>query len=930
MDLARLPEIAVVAGSALDLRTAPYNRPMTAPLLVSKLRLPLARERGVARPELLSRLTAGLNAGHRLTLISAPAGYGKTTLARDWVAASERPAAWLSLDESDDEPGRFLTYLIAALQTVVAGLGAQVLSAVQSNQAGSAERLLTPLLNELTSLDDDLTLVLDDFHTLSVSTAQSCVAFLAERLPTQVHLVILTREDPALPIGRLRARGQLTELRAADLRFTEVEAAAFLQGTMGLALTPADVAALESRTEGWIAGLQLAAQSLQGQVDASEAVRAFTGTHAFVLDYLLDEVLRRLPENVQSFLLDTAILERLYGPLCDALRPDHDPVSAETLAQLQRVNAFVVPLDADRCWYRYHPLFRDLLRQRQMRALSPGDIARLQRRASAWFEAHGSIGEAIRHSLAAQDVDQAARMAEAAWETMNQTFQSPAWLGWVQRLPETAIVVRPVLCTQIALSLVDAGEGERSEYYLRLAERGLNDPIQAQVVVAGRQLATLPARIAQARAYNALAEGALPEAVRFAEQGLALAPADDVLLRGLAHVTVGCAQWANGDLAAGAAALVEWVEATRQTGMAVFAIAGASGLADILVEQGQLEQALVTYRQALASATALGAEADSVSARLLLALGLLHHERGEDERAKETLLKAFALGARSTLVDWGYQRSLAEARLRISAGDLTGAIERLDDAARLFVRTSVPNVRPVAALQARLFLRLGDLQRARAWVRASRITADDPPTYLREYELITLARVWIAESSLARPPGSIPAALGLLERLLPDAIAHQRIASQIDIRIAQALALQAAGDLSPASAALRTALALGEPEGFRRVFSDEGEPLAALLAQLAPDPKPTGRHDDATAVVSGYRPDLGSAGRIDLIEPLSERELDVLRLVAQGCSNLEISQKLFLALSTVKGHNLRAFGKLQARNRTEAVARARALGLLGM
>lgn len=519
-------------------------------------------------------------------------------------------------------------------------------------------------------------------------------------------------------------------------------------------------------------------------------------------------------------------------------------------------------------------------------------------------------------------------MAEEVWETMNQTFQSPAWLSWVQRLPETIIAARPVLCTQIAWSLVDASEGEQSETYLRLAERSLNDPIQAPVVVAKRQFATLPARIAQVRAYHALAAGALPESVRYAEQSLALAPADDVLLHGLAHVTLGCAQWASGDLTAGAAGLAVWVEATRQSGVAVFAIAGASGLADVLVEQGRLEQALATYRRALDSAAALGAEADSVSARLLLALGLLHHERGEDDRAQEALQRAFALGARSTLVDWGYQRTLAQARLRVSAGDLVGALERLDDAARLYVRTSAPNVRPVAAMQARLSLRQGDLHRAQAWVRASQVSADEAPRYLREYELITLARVLIAESGLTRPPGSIPAALGLLERLLPDAIANQRIASQIDIRIAQALAFQAAGELTPALAALRTALALAEPEGFRRVFSDEGEPLAALLAQFAPSPKPTGHPDNATAVVSGFRSELGSTGRIGLIEPLSGRELDVLRLVAQGCSNLEISQKLFLALSTVKGHNLRAFGKLQARNRTEAVVRARALGLL--
>ena len=902
---------------------------MTGPLLVSKLRLPLARERGVARPELLLRLNHGLRSGHRLTLVSAPAGYGKTTLVRDWVTSSERPTAWLSLEEADDELGRFLTYLIAALQTVVAGLGAQVLAAVQGGQTGAPDRLLTPLLNELASLDDDLILVLDDFHLIRTVAIQTAVTYLVEQLPAQVHLVIVTREDPPIPLARLRARGQMNELRAADLRFTEIEAAAFLNDVMGLTLTPADVAALEARTEGWIAGLQLAAQSLRGQKDTAEAVRAFTGRHTFVLDFLLEEVLRRLPEHVQTFLLETSILDRLCGSLCDALRPGQDPVGAETLAQLQRVNAFVVPLDHERSWYRYHHLFRELLRQRLTRSLPPADIAQLHRQASAWLEAHGDIGEAILHALAAQDVEQAARMVETAWEGMNRTFQSTAWLRWAQRLPERSIEVRPVLCAQIAQSLVDVGDVDSSEVYLRLAERCLSDPTLEPVAVEKTQLSTLPARITLARAYNALVNGALVEAVRFAEHGLALAPADDIVLRGQAHVTVGCAQWATGHLDAGAAALAEWVETTRQAGAEMFAIAGASGLADVLVEQGHLTQALETYQRALESAARLGAEAESVTARLLLGLGLLHHERGEDDRAADVLQRAFALGSRSTLVDWGLQRSLAEARLRVSAGDLEAALERLDDAARFYVRTSVPNVRPIAAMQARLYLRQGDLSRAQGWLHASGVKPDDAPVYLREYEQVTLARLLTAEYRQTRTPDTIATARGLLERLLTEAAEQRRIAGQIDIRIAQVLAFQAAGDESRALDLLRSALALAEPEGYRRVFSDEGEPIATLLTQISVSPLQPGRVAGWT-VEHARRTDRHYVRPTELIEPLSQRELEVLDLVAQGFTNEEISQKLFLALSTVKGHNLRAFGKLQVRNRTQAIARARALGLLAV
>lgn len=927
MHLSLQPARPFVVGGALELRPAPYNRAMTAALLVSKLRLPSARERGVARPELLARLTNGLGSGCRLTLISAPAGYGKTTLARDWIAASERPAAWLSLEEADDEPGRFLTYLIAALQTVVTGLGAQVLTAVQSGQTGSTDLLLTPLLNELASLDDDLILVLDDFHMIGSLAVQSAVTFLVEQLPAQVHLVIVTREDPPLPLARLRARGQMSELRAADLRFTEIEAAAFLQDVMGLILAPSDVAALEARTEGWIAGLQLAAQSLQGQKDIAEAVRAFTGTHTFVLDFLLEEVLGRLPGHVQTFLLETSILDRLCGPLCDALHAEQDPVGAETLVQLQRVNAFVVPLDHERSWYRYHHLFRDLLRQRLTRTLPPPDIARLHRQAGVWLEAHGEVGEAILHALAAQDVEEAARMVETAWEGMNRTFQSTAWLGWAQRLPERSISGRPVLCVQIAQSLVDVGDVASSEIYLRLAERCLNESTPEPVVVVPSQLATLPARIILARAYNALVNGAPSEAMRFAQQGLDLAPADDIVLRGQAHVTLGCAQWATGELDAAAAALAEWVDTTRQAGAAIFAVAGASGLADVRVERGCLTQALETYHQALEAAARLGPEADSIAARLLLALGLLHHERGEDELASDILQRAFALGARSTLVDWGLQRSLAEARLCVSDGDLAGAIGCFDQAARLYVRTSVPNVRPIAAMQARLYLRQGDLPRARAWFRASGVTPDDAPSYLHEYEHVTLARLLTAEYQRTRAPDALATALDLLDRRLTMALEQHRIASQIDIQIAQALAWRAAGDEPQALDILRAALALAEPEGYRRIFTDEGEPLAALLTHLSPWWMPAGQGAGRTTGAT-YPADRRPTESTGLIEPLSPRELDVLELVAQGFTNEEISHKLFLALSTVKGHNLRTFGKLQVRNRTQAIARARALGLL--
>ena len=915
--------------AANDLRNS-YNRRMTPPLLTSKLRIPLARDRRVARPELIERLNVALGARHKLSLITAPAGYGKTTLARDWAMASGRPVAWLSLDEADDDPGRLIAYLIASLQTLVAGIGEGVLGTLQSGQAGPPERLLAPLLNELALLDDDILLVLDDTHVLASAAVHAILVFLVEHLPTTVHLVLVARADPALPIARLRVRSEVTELRAVDLRFSVTESASFLTDVMGLTLTAGDITALETRTEGWVAGLQLAALSLQGKSDVAAGVRAFTGAHAFVLDYLLEDVLRKLPAHVQSFLLDTAILERLTGPLCDALRPEAEGSGAETLEHLERVNAFVVPLDDERRWYRYHHLFQDLLRQRLARTLAPADIARLHRRAAVWFEAQGFVGEAFAHALAGDDLDRAADLAEQTWERMDRSFQSAIWLNWAQRLPENALARRPVVCTQMAWAYLDAGDAASSDAWLRQAEHCLADPQAAPRYAEAGQFATLPARIAIARAFNAQSRNALAEAASYAERALRLSPADDPVLRGQATTLLGGTQWANGDLEPAAGAMADWVASARQAGVWGFAVAGASGLADVLIAQGRLSQAQITYRTALEAVAVAGSDVEGVLAHLHLGLGLLHLERAEDDTAANELQRAFALGARSTLVDWAYRRSLAEARLHEADGDWVAVLSRLEEAGGLYVRNPIPDARPVAAQLARVALRSGDLARAQAWARASGLTLDDAPTFLREFEHLTLVRLVIAENAIRRVPGALTAALALLDRLLTAAVAQRRVASQIEIHITRALAQNARGDRATALAALDAALTMAEPEGYRRIFTSEGEPLTALLTEVVAGRTVSGHNAYRAGFLVEPRSPVrrAQAPGFDLSEPLSERELDVLRLVAQGLSNHEISQKLFLALSTVKGHNLRAFGKLGSRNRTEAVARARQLGLL--
>ena len=510
-------------------------------ILATKLYVPPPRADLVLRPRLVERLNEGLSSGRKLTLISASAGFGKTTLVSEWVAGFEQPVAWLSLDEGDDDPTRFLTYLVAALQTVAPSIGAGLLGVLQSRQPPPAESILTALLNEIITVPDDFALVLDDYHVIDAKPVENALAFLLEHLPPQMHLVIATREDPHLPLARLRARGQLTELRAADLRFTSAEAAEFLNQVMGLNLSAEDITALENRTEGWIAGLQLSALSMQGHLDAAGFIKSFTGSHHFVLDYLIEEVLERQSESVQAFLLCTSILDRMCGPLCDAVLPAPSASGQETLEYLEHTNLFIVPLDNERRWYRYHHLFGDLLRQRLGK---PKEFPEFHLRASHWHEENGDLGAAFHHSIAAGELARAAGLAEAAWQGMNESFQSAAWLTWVKKLPDKLIRTRPVLCTQIAQAFTDTGELEASELRLQDAERCLDGSELANEA----QLEPLPAMIALTRAYNAQVQGDPAATVKYAELALQLIPEDDFDRRARATTILEVIHWASGNL----------------------------------------------------------------------------------------------------------------------------------------------------------------------------------------------------------------------------------------------------------------------------------------------------------------------------------------------------------------------------------------------
>ena len=867
--------------------------------------------------------------------MSAPAGFGKTTLLAEWLAgapADGRSLAWLSLDRRDNDPALFWTYLVAALKTAAPGAGAGALSLLQPPQPPN-EAGLVALLNDLDAISDDVVLVLDDYHVLDARDVQDGMAFLLDHLPPQIHLVIGSRADPALPLARLRGRGELVEIRAADLRFTPGEAAAYLNEMMGLQLTARDVAALEGRTEGWIAALQLAALSLQGREDVAAFIDGFAGDDRYIVDFLAEEVLQRQPEQVQQFLLQTSILDRLSGPLCDAVTGRDG--SKAMLAALERGNLFLVPLDDRRRWYRYHQLFADVLHAR-LRDEQPDDVPELHRRASEWHERNDEPSEAIRHALAARDFDRAADLVELAIPAMSRTRQEAAVRGWLELLPDEVVRVRPVLSVGFAGALLTGGELEGVEARLQDAERWLNTatgsgtgpqaPPAEMVVVDDEGFGSLPVMIELYRAALALARGDGPGTVRHARRALELSPADEHLGRASAAALMGLASWASGDLEAGYSGYAECMAGLRRAGHIADTFGCAIALADIRRTQGRLGEAMRTYEQALQrAAPQQGGPVLRGTADMHVGMSEVHRERGDLPAATRQLLRSQELGEHNGLPQNRYRWRVAMARIREAEGDLGGALDLLNEAERLYVGDFFPNVRPVPALQARLRVAQGEWGEALGWVREQGLSVDDDLSYLREFEHVTLARVLLARYQDERAEASLHEATRLLERLLRAAEEGGRTGSVIEILVLQALARQARGDIPAALASLLRAVTLAEPEGYVRIFVDEGPPMASLLRAAAKQGigpsyvrrllAAVSKTEDSTPVSQG------------LIEPLSERELDVLRLLGTDLGGPEIARELVVSLNTVRTHTKNIYTKLGVNNRRAAVRRAAELDL---
>lgn len=929
---------------------------MAPSILVTKLFIPTTRPELVPRLRLIEQLNTGLRPngrfGRKLTLISAPAGFGKTTLVSGWLEKLREGAqdgnraktqiAWLSLDVGDNEAGRFLTYFISALDRAVEGqntFGSDVIKMLQSPQLPPVEAVLTPLINEIAEKPHKIMLVLDDYHLIDAQSIHDLVGFLLDNQPPNLHLVIASREDPLLPLARLRARGQLTELRAAELRFTSEETAEFLNHVMRLELSTEEISALERRTEGWITGLQLAAISMHGSSDAAGFIKSFTGSNRFVLDYLLEEVLEHQDKDIQTFLLKTSILDRMTGPLCDALTELED--GQATLEELEHANLFIISLDNERRWYRYHHLFADLLKQNLGQA-NPEQLPSLHSRASLWYEQNGFVDEAIEHALFVDDFERASSLIEKRVDAFWRRGDHLKMRQWLSRLPGNIIFANPKLCIYHAWYSFINAEAEVAEKCLQAAEQALGSVVdtksgtqsQKKNILSSAETAKLRGRLAAIRVYMDSYHGNVPGMLQNASLALEFLPEEDRTWRSSIELALGDVYGFQGDMTAAYKARWEALKASLAAGDVYFVMLTSMKVAITLRAQGRLKQTTDICRQYTGYASDHGLSKTPLNGLQLLIWGEALAELGDLNGAKKQAQEGAELIERSmdmTILGWG---TMCLLRILFSNGNLTGVEEIIQKAKDLDRESNVPTwiIKQITSWQARLYILQGKLEEASRWASEIGLSSDkedkpgQPLTYFLLLEYLVLARIRIAE-------GQLDGAARLLNHLLTAAETGARTSSVIEIRILQALALQAQKKTDQAVTSLEQALILAEPEGFFRIFVDEGPPMARLLYEtLSHGITP----DYARRLLAAF-PDDGSkkspganksASDSEWIEPLSERELEVLQLIADGMTNRAIADRLYLTTNTVKAHTRSIYGKLDVNSRTQAVARARALGIL--
>jgi LuxR family maltose regulon positive regulatory protein len=893
---------------------------MTQLLLTTKLFFPRARTNLVSRPRLIERLSEGLS--KPLTLISAPAGYGKTTLLSDWRErfGSEYPLAWLSLDPGDNNLARFLTYVSAALETLDPELPRDLVSLLQLPQLPPAEELVAALINGVAGFPQDFALVLDDCHAITDPAIHGALAYLLDHLPPKMHLVMLTRADPPIHLAKLRARGDLVELRADDLRFSGEETTSFFNAVMRLDLSGEDIRALDQRTEGWIAGLQMAALSMQGKEDAAAFIKAFTGSNRYILDFLSEEVIQHQPESVRTFLLHTSILDRFTSCLCDAVLGGSKE-STYILADLEQKNLFLIPLDDERRWYRYHHLFSDLLFQ-ILKQTQPEIIIGLYERAATWLEMNGYLENAIGYALKAQNYELATRLMNQIRTNLLDHAEVRQLISWLNTLPEELVRSQPELSWSVATNLTMQGYFDAAEKWLQLAEAGskqLDDPKRQELFGENRFLAY--------RSIYARSRGDYAAAIDLSQRAVELTPPSDDRPWGVVLLFLGHAHYYAGNTGQAEHFLDEAIQANLVSGHMSACFNAVHYLAKLRVLQGRLHEAKTIYEWAVQVASKHGEPI--YTGTEYACLGDLQREWNQLEEAAIAIQKGIELAEAGDHFFFLTDVYLAQVNLALSLKDWGKAHNYLIKAEQVALRcpTSIDNDY-LRAWRAKFNLLQGRLAEACAWAESKAEEETESQDPQKEFELLTLARIWLAQ-------GKTDQAASLLENIRSGAEEAGRSGRFLEVQMLQALVDQAAGDEQQALKNITQVLAQAEPEGYVRLFVDEGAAMAKLLYKAAAAlTTPVG--DYAQRLLAVYLQEEAEPALQEkrqqiegLIKPLSNRELEVLRLVAAGKTNQEIAVELVIAFGTVKRHMVNIYTKLDAKNRTEAVAKARELGLLG-
>jgi LuxR family maltose regulon positive regulatory protein len=886
-------------------------------LLRTKLFTPSIRPNQIARPRLSNLIDGSLD--RALILVSAPAGYGKTTLVSSWLKEKSIPSAWLSLDDSDNDPGRFLHYLLTTLVPFAPAIQTDLLGMLRGIQPAQFENVINLLANELAAFSNPFILTLDDFHVIHSEAVLRLLMHLLDHLPPHMHLVILTRADPPLPLSRLRVRNQLLDIRADQLRFTQAEIAAFLNIAMGLSISSSDLSAMEMRTEGWIAGLQLAALSMQGCQDRHSFVSAFTGSHHYVMDYLVEEVLRMQPAKVGTFLLQTSILERMCGPLCEAVveADTTSPVDGQAMLEaLDKMNLFVIPLDDERHWYRFHHLFADVLRKRlehQYADVLPG----LHRRASGWYEQNGFMAESIQQAISAGDRDRAAQLIEQNGCFLLMSGEVMTLLNWADAI-EFRSEAHPWLAIQKAWALAITGNLNQVEPTLQAPVK-LLEPLESTV-----EVRTMQGTIAAARAHCANTQGNTQAAVEYARNALDLLPDCSSISQSIRSVStsiLGDASWMRGELEEATRAYSEAIRIGREAGNLYMVIIANTNLGDVLIEQGQLNNAADTYTRTLQMAVRPDGQKSPLAGGLCAGLGRLAHERNQLDEADQYIHQCIDLCRRWGAIEQHAAACAMLARLEQARGNTQAAREAVRTAEQLAAERPLSPRRSSQLWSdlARLWLTQGNMDRVSQLIQKNGLKVDGDIPYQREPEYLLLLRMLLARNEPE-------AGLALSERLLEQAGPARRMASVIETLILQALTLYAMKDTGRALVPLARALELARPEGYVRSFLDEGDAMTRLLCQ-AQAHKVGGGY--AAELLSGIDPAsvMTQPSMQLLVEPLTTREVEVLKLIQAGCSNQDIAGQLYISIPTVKRHISNIYSKLGVKSRTQAVAIGKELNL---